>query len=362
MPSPRPLSVIVPVRDGNATLGRALTAILASELPRDDYELIVVDDASSDSSPELAARYADTVVRLTARKSGPAYARNRGAELAQGEVLAFVDADAMVQPDTLPRMLTMLTDHRRLDAVSASHDQTAGAHNLVSQYWNLLLHFGEQRQAGTSGDVASPCAVIRRDVFLSSGMYDEWRFETARLEGIEFAQRLEDSGRNVLSSRDLAITGLKHWTLRSLCREVWDRSALLARSLGYQRTLAAVPGDVVFTLSRALAPAFAVLCFLAFSAAFLPTPNAAAKVAIVLLGTIALNFPAYLFFAKARGIPFAIVVAPLHLLMQAVNGLGLCAGWVLRDMVGDREPDAATQAYAEVGVEIWPPVPRASGR
>ena len=72
MPSPRPLSVIVPVRDGNATLGRALTAILASELPRDDYELIVVDDASSDSSPELAARYADTVVRLTARKSGPA--------------------------------------------------------------------------------------------------------------------------------------------------------------------------------------------------------------------------------------------------------------------------------------------------
>jgi glycosyltransferase involved in cell wall biosynthesis len=362
MPSPRPLSVIVPVRDGNATLARALTAILASELPRDDYELIVVDDASSDSSPELAARYADTVVRLTPRKSGAAYARNRGAELAQGEVLAFVDADAMVRPDTLPRMLRLLSDHPGLDAVSASHDQAAGAHNLVSQYWNLLLHFGEQRQAGTSGDVASPCAVIRRHVFLAAGMYDEWRFETARLEGIEFAQRLEDSGRNVLSSRDLAITGLKHWKLRSLCREVWDRSALLARSLGYQRTRVAVPSDVVFTLSRALAPAFAVLCFLAFSAAFLPTPNAPVKAAIVLLGAIALNLPAYLFFAKARGISFAVVVAPLHLLVQAVNGLGLCAGWVQRDAVGDREPDAATQAYAEVGVEIWPPVPRASIR
>jgi glycosyltransferase involved in cell wall biosynthesis len=362
MPSPRPLSVIVPVRDGSATLSRALTAILASELPRDDYELIVVDDASGDSSPELAARYADTVVRLTARKSGAAYARNRGAELAQGEVLAFVDADAMVRPDTLPRMLGMLSAHPELDAVSASHDQTAGAHNLVSQYWNLLLHFGERGQAGTSGDVASPCAVVRRHVFLSAGMYDEWRFETARLEGIEFARRLEDSGRNVLSSRELAITGLKHWNLRSLCREVWDRSTLLARSLGYQRTRAAVPSDVVFTLSRALAPAFAVLCFLAFSAAFLPTPNAPVKAGIVLLGAIALNFPAYLFFANARGIPFAIVVAPLHLLMQAVNGLGLCAGWVLRDAVGDREPDAATQAYAEVGVEIWPPVPRAKGR
>jgi glycosyltransferase involved in cell wall biosynthesis len=360
MSSSRPLSVVVAVRDGTATLTRVLTAILASEIPRDDYELIVVDDASSDWSPEVAARYADTVVRLTARRSGGAYARNRGAELAQGEVLAFVDADAMVRPDTLPRMLRMLYDHPELDAVSASHDQGAGAQNLVSQYWNLLLHFGEQSQAGTSGNVASPCAVVRRDVFFAAGMYDEWRFETVGLEGIEFAHRLEDSGHNVFSSRDLGITGLKHWELRSVCREVWHRSALLARSLGYQRTRVAVPSEVVFTLSRALAPAFAALCFLAFSAAFLPTPNAFVKAAIVLLGAVALNLPAYAFFAKARGIPFAILVAPLHLLVQALNALGLCAGWMLRDAVGDREPDAATQAYAEVGVEVWPPVPRAS--
>ena len=361
MSSPRPLSVVVPVRDGTATLARALTAILSSELPRDDYELIVVDDASSDGSPELAARYVDTVVRLTGRRSGPAYARNRGAELAQGEVLAFVDADAMVRPDTLPRMLRMLSDHPGLDAVSASHDQACAAHNLVSQYWNLLLHFGEQRQAGTGGDVASPCAAIRRNAFLSAGMYDEWRFETAPLEGIEFGKRLEDSGRDVLSSRDLEIVGLRQWNLRSLCREVWDRSALLARSLGYQRTRAAVPSEVVLTLSRTVAPGFAVLCIVAFSAAFLPRPNVPLETAIVLLGVIALNLPAHLFFAKARGIRFAIAVAPLHLLMQAISGLGLCAGWVLRDAVGDGAPDAAMQAYAEVGVETWPPVPRATG-
>lgn len=357
----RPLSVIVPVRDDSATLARALTAILASELPRDDYELIVVDDASSDGSPEVAARYADTVVRLSGRRSGPAYARNRGAELAQGEVLAFVDADAMVRPDTLPRMLGILSDHFGLDAISASYDQAAAARNLVSQYWSLVLHFGEQRQAGTRGDVASPCAAIRRNAFLSAGMYDEWRFETGPLEGIELGKRLEDAGRQVLSNRDLEIVGLRKWNLRSLCREVWDRSVLLARSLGYQRTRAGVPSELVFTLSRTLIPAFAVLCVVAFSAAFLPRPNVPVKTAIVLLGVIALNLPAHLFFAKARGVGFAVAVAPLHLLMQAISGLGLCAGWILRDAVGDRAPDAATQAFAEVGVEIWPPVPRATG-
>jgi hypothetical protein len=365
MPSLRPLSVIVPVHDGSATLARALTAILASALPRHDYELIVVDDGSSDGSPEIAARYADTVVRLAGRRCGPAYARNRGAELAQGDVLAFVDADAMVRPDTLPRMLKVLADHPGLDAVSTTHDQSAAGYNLVSQYWNLLLHFGEQRQTGTSGDVASPCAVIGRNAFLSAGMYDEWRFTTAQLEGIELAKRLEDSGRQVLASRELEIVGLREWNFRSLCREVWDRSVLLARSLGYQRTRVAVPGEVVFTLSRTLATFFALLCAVAFSAAFsvafLPRPSVPAKLAIVLLGAIVLNLSAFLFFVKARGVNFAIAVAPLHLFMQGISGLGLCAGWVLRSVVGDCAPDAAMQAYAEVGVETWPPVPRVPG-
>jgi hypothetical protein len=361
MSSSPALSVIVPVRNGSSTLPRALAAILASELPRNAYELIVVDDASSDGSPELAARYADTVVRLTGRRSGPAYARNRGAELAHGEVLAFVDPDTMVRPETLPRMLRMISDHSGLAAVSATHDHASPAQNLASQYWNLLLHFGDQRQVGTGGNMASPCAAISRQAFFSAGMYDEWRFGTAALEGIDFGRRLEDSGCGVSSNKDLAVTALKSWSLRALCREVWNRSALLAQSLGYQRTRSAVPSEVVFTLSHSLAPVFALVCLIAFSAAFLPRPNVPADVAIVLLGAIALNLSAHRFFVRTRGISFAIAVAPLHLLMQAISGLGLCVGWLLRDAVGDRAPDAATQAYSEVGVETWPPVPRATG-
>jgi hypothetical protein len=256
-------------------------------------------------------------------------------------------------------MLKMLADHPGVEAVSASHGQADAPHNLASEYWNLLLHFGGQRHIGTSGDVASPCAVIARKAFLSAGMYDEWRFTTAQLEGVELGKRLGDSGRDVLSSRDLGIVGMRQWTLGSLCHEAWDRSVLLARSLGYKPTRLAVPSEVVFTLRPTLAPFFALVCVALFSAAFLPHLSVPAKVAIVLLGAIALNLPAHVFFARTRGINFAIAVAPLHLLMQAISGLGLCAGWVLRAAVGDRAPDVTIQAYAEVGVETWPPVPRA---
>jgi hypothetical protein len=361
MSSRRALSVIVAVHNGASTLVRVLTAILSSNLQRDDYELIVVDDASTDGSAEIAARYADTVVRLSGRKSGPAYARNRGAEMAQADILAFVDADAMVQPDTLQQLLRALSDHPALDAISAAHDETCAAQNVVSQYRNLLLRLGEKRESGSNGNLGSPCAAIRRAAFLSAGMYDEWRFETTPVEGIEFSLRLRESGREVSCSKDLQVTLLNRWTLRGFSREVCNRSVLVARSVGYQRARGAVPGDIVFTLSRSAAPILAAVFVAAFSAAFLPRPHLSLELGLVLLGALALNLPEYAYFARARGLAFAIAVAPLHFFMQGVAGFGLCAGWVLRDTFGDRAPDAATQAYAEVGVQSWPPVPRAPG-
>jgi hypothetical protein len=48
----------------------------------------------------------------------------------------------------------------------------------------------------------------------------------------------------------------------------------------------------------------------------------------------------------------------LHIFVQIVAAIALCTGWVLRDVFGDVSPDATTQAYSEVGLEIWPPVPR----
>jgi len=359
MVSRRALSVIVAVRNSAPTLVRVLTGILSSNLPRDDYELIVVDDNSSDGSPELAARYADTIVRLTDRKSGLAYARNRGAEIARADVLVFVDADAMLPPDILQRMLRIFYDHPSVDAVCAGHNESCEAQNLVSQYRNQLLRFGERRETMANGNVGSPCAAVRRDAFLSAGMYDEWRFETSPVEGVEFGTRLREAGREVFCSRDLQITLLRRWSLRAFCREVCGRSVLVARSLGYHLARRAVPGDLVFTLSRSAAPIFAALCVAAFSAAFLPRPDFTAGVVIVVLGAVTLNLRDYVYFARARGVAFALAVAPLHFFMQAISGLGLCLGWVLRDTLGDRAPDAAIQAYAEVGVETWPPVPRA---
>ena len=352
------LSVIVSVRNARDTLRPSLSAIRDSHLARDSYELIIVDDASSDDSAAIAARYADTVVKLGGQGAGRAYARNRGVELARGEVIAFVGADVVIRPDTLPRMLAMLTERSDIDAVSASHDKSSAGPNFVSQYWNLLSSFGETRHPGKCAQLAPGCSAVRRKAFLLAGMYDEWRFATEGVESVELGERLLAGGRGVLLSADLEVTHLKRWHLRSLVREVWQRSRSLSRSLGYLRMRAAAPSEVVFTLTRTLTPAVALLGTVLLAAAFVPTAQVASKVGVALMAVVLANFPVYRFYAKERGAMFAVLAAPLHIVAQVVAGVALCAGWLLRDVFGDVSPDATVQAYSEVGVETWPPVPR----
>jgi len=318
----------------------------------------VVDDASSDATVAVAARYADTVVKLGGRGSGPAYARNRGVELARGEVIVFVDGDVVVHPHTLPRMLDTLVSRPDVDAVSASHDESSGASNFLSQYWNLLLRFGEQRHSGCSAQFAPGCGAVRRKAFLSAGMYDEWRFGTGCLESVELGGRLLGEGRQALLSPELMVTHLKRWDLGLICREVWSRSRLLTRSLGYLRMSAVAPSEVVFTLSRALMPAVALFGTLLLGAAFVDRPGVAVRGGLPLAALLLTNLPVHRFYARKRGVRFAVISAPVHVVVQIVSAVALCAGWILRDVFGDLSPDATTQAYSEVGLEIWPPIPR----
>ena len=334
-----------------------LAAIRVSEQPRDSYEIIVVDDASTDGSVAIAARYADTVVKLTGHPAGPAYARNRGVELARGAVIAFVDGDVVVRPDTLPRLLAVLLERPEIDAVSASRGESAGAPNFISQYWNLLLSSASSAIRGAALNSRLDAARAPRRLPVR-WMYDEWRFDTASMESVELGERLLGAGHGVILSSELTVTHLKRWSFGSVCQEVWHRSRVLARSLGYFRMSAAAPGEVVFTLCRTLIPAVALLGTLLLAAAFVPAPHPSAKFGVALAAMLLTNLPVHRFYASTRGFWFAILAAPLHVFVQIVAAIALCTGWILRDVFGDVSPDATTQAYSEVGLEIWPPVPR----
>src|SRR5262245_40600805 len=95
------ISVIIPVYNGASFLRRCLEALATTHC---SYECIVVNDRSTDETGEIARSFPARVIDVPDGPRGPAYARNRGAEAAQGDVLFFLDADVIVDRDTLERV------------------------------------------------------------------------------------------------------------------------------------------------------------------------------------------------------------------------------------------------------------------
>jgi glycosyltransferase involved in cell wall biosynthesis len=97
------VSVIIPVRNGEAFVADAVESVLAQQDV--SAELIVIDDGSTDSTPQLLARYAERITLDSSEGRGVSAARNRGIALAQGELLVFLDADDLLPANYLARFV-----------------------------------------------------------------------------------------------------------------------------------------------------------------------------------------------------------------------------------------------------------------
>lgn len=107
------ISVIIPVYNAEKTIRRCLESIMSSEY--EEYEVIVVDDGSTDNSASILFEYANRDRRvkiINQPNSGPSIARNKGLELAEGEIIAFVDSDDYVRNDYLDQLEKVFREQR----------------------------------------------------------------------------------------------------------------------------------------------------------------------------------------------------------------------------------------------------------
>jgi glycosyltransferase involved in cell wall biosynthesis len=351
------LSIVVPVHQGARVLPWSLEALAASDLPRECWELIVVDDASTDTTSLIAAQFADIVVRLPGKPRGPAYARNRGFEVARGECIVFVDADVCVHSGTLRQFARVFATEADVSAVFGSYDSKPPAKGLVSQYRNLLHHYTHHRNPGEAQTFWAGCGAVRAGVFREAGMYDEWHFTRPQIEDIELGHRIRALGHRIVLRPEIQGSHLKQWTLRGMVlTDLNDRGVPWTRLL-VQEGQALAGGSLniknvekVNTLLTCMAVVFV------FAAIWTGRSQLLFGTIDCLLWVLFVNRSLYTFFESARGFFFALAVVPLHLLYYVLNGMAAFFGWMLHETVGEPIPDATTQAFAEVGVKSWPPV------
>ena len=176
------LSIIVPAYNEETCIGRCLGSILAQEDKSNLYEVIVVDNASTDRTCEIAEKCFPGLKLFHEPRKGLTVAYNRGAREATGDVLLFVDADMILPPDHLQKIHREFANDPKLVALSGPYtykDSGKATRFAVSLTYLLLAMPAElllNRFLNLGASIASGNSAVRREAFYSIGGFNEALF------------------------------------------------------------------------------------------------------------------------------------------------------------------------------------------
>ena len=319
------MTVIVPVYNGRQYLPSCLNALISGQGV--DCEIVVVDDCSIDETQRVAQEFKVTYLK-TAERSGPAAARNLGVQHARGRVVAFVDADVVLRPESLRLIADDFRKDPELAAVFGSYDEAPAESNFVSQYKNLMHHYVHQSATEAQVSFWAGCGAIRKDIFLEVGGFDVARFPKPSIEDIELGLRLSKIGKKIRLNKNLQGTHLKKWTLSGLVyTDIFSRAVPWTRLILESHTLPRnLNLDYTSRASATLIGALFLCCIGLLLQLVQPKVNVgswstwSAAFAMLVLALTILNWGVYKWFAARRGGWFAARAAGLHWLYYFYSG------------------------------------------
>jgi len=155
------ISLIITTYNYEQYIERAMRSALDQSLSKKEYEIIVVNDASTDSTKRILENYKDDVRVIHLEKNaGLSAARNAGVKNAKGQFIVFLDADDYIHRDMLLVQKTFLAENNTLDAVSTDY-------YLVNERGTHIEHVSAEEKPIACG------IMFRKDLFYGVGLYDE---------------------------------------------------------------------------------------------------------------------------------------------------------------------------------------------
>jgi glycosyltransferase involved in cell wall biosynthesis len=190
------VSVIIPAYNAAATIAGTIDSVAAQTLQ--DFEIICVDDGSTDATLSIIKQYAARVCLLEQANSGPAAARNHGARNSSGEYLAFLDADDVWAPQFLERSVAALDADPALSLVycNCALADSEGVAIDTALVGNGFDHPPSLNELLTKLWPIMPSAAIsRRSAYDACGGYrDALKGASFRFEDVDFWIKMREQG------------------------------------------------------------------------------------------------------------------------------------------------------------------------
>lgn len=173
------ISVVIPTYNRADVVTRAIKSVLVQTYT--DYEIIVVDDGSTDKTREILTPYSNCIRYIHQMNQGVSSARNAGIRAARGEFIAFLDSDDEWLPEKLSVQVAELNENSGACLHTTNHitfydqcqDKTyfdvtgfgklSGKNGLICRPLEYQLRFGLAR---------TPCSVVRREALFAAGLFD----------------------------------------------------------------------------------------------------------------------------------------------------------------------------------------------
>lgn len=176
------LSIIVPARNEERNLPALLSSLRDSDTMPCDAEVLIVDDESEDRTAQIGAAFGCRIMsagRTPAGWIGKCWACWKGAQAASGQLLLFLDADTVVAPAAVGRLLAMRGQRGGLVSLQPYH-HTPTAIEGLSAYFNLIVlaatgAFTPWAERGSGDGAFGPCMLIGREEYFHVGGHEAVR-------------------------------------------------------------------------------------------------------------------------------------------------------------------------------------------
>lgn len=200
------ISVVVPAFNSEKTIGQCLASLLNQTFPRESYEVIVVNDGSTDSTERILKWY--SVEALTQKNQGPAAARNAGVGKASGEIILFTDDDCVPSANWIEEMAKPFRD-KEVAAVKGAYKTKQ--ESVVARFAQIEFEerFEMLKKVEYIDMVDTYSAGYRKEIFLRMKGFDA-TFPVANNEDTELSYRMFNHGYKMIFNPNAVVCHLGH--------------------------------------------------------------------------------------------------------------------------------------------------------